>query len=451
MEQQIAFFASHDGTRIGYATYVERTDFPLVLESAWMSQESIWRFQEGRRFLSALARGRWLITFDRRGMGASDRDRIPESTEDEVADLQALVDHLGFQQFDLFSMFGTLSIPLAARLGRRVRKLVLWAPALQTRPFPASVHATMNDSWGFYLRSAAAVVCPSGPGDWQRWCIDALRESCSPDYLIAVTSTGHDLEEDCKHVEAPTLVLGRRDIVMARADLARSCAAVIPDAHLVIMDGDTQHPMFAHEDYMGVVDQFLGGAQPSERAEPGAFRTILFTDVEGSTALTDRLGDAAARELLREHERMVRAALKAHGGSEVKTMGDGFMTSFSSATRALECAIAIQKAFDERNRSLPAHPEALEGRAEPIRVRIGLNAGEPIAEDDPDGRSDLYGTAVNLAARIAAQAEGGEILASEAVRQIVAGKKFPFSDRGETTLRGFEDQVHIYQVSWREK
>ena len=173
----------------------------------------------------------------------------------------------------------------------------------------------------------------------------------------------------------------------------------------------------------------------SSHVEPGAFRTILFTDVEGSTALTQRRGDAKARELLREHGRTVREALKSHGGSEVKTMGDGFMASFSSATKALECAIAIQSAFAERN----------ESAEEPIKVRIGLNAGEPIAEDD-----DLYGTAVNLAARIAAKAEGGEILASEAVRQIVAGKKFPFSDLGETALRGFEDRVHIYQVSWRE-
>jgi class 3 adenylate cyclase len=158
--------------------------------------------------------------------------------------------------------------------------------------------------------------------------------------------------------------------------------------------------------------------------------------VEGSTALTDRLGDAKARELLREHERMVREALKSHGGSEVKALGDGFMTSFSSATKALECAIAVQRAFAGRNESAD----------EPILVRVGLNAGEPITEGD-----DLYGTAVNLAARITAQAKGGEILASEAVRQIVAGKKFPFSDRGETTLRGFEDRVHIYQLSWREE
>ncbi|MCI0883896.1 MAG: adenylate/guanylate cyclase domain-containing protein, partial [Chloroflexi bacterium] len=161
----------------------------------------------------------------------------------------------------------------------------------------------------------------------------------------------------------------------------------------------------------------------------------LFTDVEGSTPLTQRLGDAKARELLREHERMVREALKAHGGSEVKTMGDGFMTSFGSATKALECAIAIQRAFAERNDSAE----------EPIKVRIGLNAGEPIAEDE-----DLFGTTVNMAARICAKAGGGEILAPIVVRELVAGKEFLFSDRGETELRGFEDPVRVFEVSWQD-
>jgi class 3 adenylate cyclase len=167
----------------------------------------------------------------------------------------------------------------------------------------------------------------------------------------------------------------------------------------------------------------------------GGLCTILFTDVEGSTALTQRVGDAKAREVLRAHERIVREALKAHGGSEVKTLGDGFMASFSSATRALECAIGMQQAF-------AAHSEAAE---EPIRVRIGLNAGEPIAEE-----KDLFGTAVNMAARIAAMAEGGEIMASDVVRQLVAGKGFLFADRGDVALRGFEDPVRLYEVRWRE-
>ena len=86
-----------------------------------------------------------------------------------------------------------------------------------------------------------------------------------------------------------------------------------------------------------------------------------------------------------------------------------------------------------------------------MNIRIGLNAGEPIAEDDPDGRGDLFGTAVNMAARIAAKAEGGEILASNVVRELVAGKGFLFADRGETELRGFENLVRVFEVSWRER
>ncbi len=183
------------------------------------------------------------------------------------------------------------------------------------------------------------------------------------------------------------------------------------------------------------LDEGRDQATAAEAPEAGAFRTVLFTDVEASAALTQRLGDAKAREVLRTHERMVREALRAHGGAEVKTMGDGFMASFSSATRALECAIAMQRAFAEHN----------ESAQEPVRVRVGLNAGEPIAEDD-----DLFGTAVITAARIAAKAQGGEILTSDAVRQIVAGKDFLFADRGDVALRGFEDPVRLYEVRWRE-
>ena len=150
--------------------------------------------------------------------------------------------------------------------------------------------------------------------------------------------------------------------------------------------------------------------------------------------MTQRVGDDGARALLRQHDRIIRQALEAHGGREVKAMGDAFMASFPSPTRALECAIAIQRAFADYN----------ESAEEPIRVRVGLNAGEPIAED-----MDLFGDAVNLAARIVSHASGYEILVSEGVRQIVSGKKFMLTDRGETLLRGFEDPVRLYELQWR--
>jgi class 3 adenylate cyclase len=195
------------------------------------------------------------------------------------------------------------------------------------------------------------------------------------------------------------------------------------------------------EAVLQAIDDFLAeGEEPTTKTEvpvAGAFRTVLFTDVEGSTALTQRLGDARAREVLREHERIVREALKSHGGSEVKALGDGFMASFSSATRALECAIAMQRAFAEHNAGVGAQGLA------PLHIRIGLNAGEPIAEQE-----DLFGTAVNLAARIAAKAEGGEILVANVIRELAAGKGFLFADRGSVALRGFEDPVRLFEARW---
>jgi class 3 adenylate cyclase len=112
------------------------------------------------------------------------------------------------------------------------------------------------------------------------------------------------------------------------------------------------------------------------------------------------------------------------------------MASFTSASRALECAIAIQRALAQHN----------ESAKEPIRVRIGLNAGEPVAEEE-----DLFGTAVQLAARICAHAEPGEILAPIVVRELVAGKGFLFADRGDAALRGFEHPVRLYEVGWQEE
>jgi class 3 adenylate cyclase len=148
-----------------------------------------------------------------------------------------------------------------------------------------------------------------------------------------------------------------------------------------------------------------------------------------------RLGDERGRKVLREHEQITRDVLKQHGGTEVKTMGDGFMASFAAVTKAVEAAIAIQRAFAQRN----------EGGSEPLHVRIGLNAGEPIEE-----LGDLFGSAVILAARMAAKADGGEILTSVAVRELCTGKGFLFADRGEVALKGFEEPVRLYGVSWRE-
>ena len=184
------------------------------------------------------------------------------------------------------------------------------------------------------------------------------------------------------------------------------------------------------------VEQFLGRIQehpPGEAYVETAFRTILFTDMENSTALTQQLGDRRAMELLRSHDRIIRAELTAHGGTEVKHTGDGIMASFDSVTRAIEASIAIQT-------SLARHNEDAE--PPPIRVRLGLNAGEPVTEYD-----DLFGAAVQLAARVCATAD--EIYCSSAIRELARGKGFTFEDRGAIELKGFDEPIQVHEIRWQ--
>jgi len=208
---------------------------------------------------------------------------------------------------------------------------------------------------------------------------------------------------------------------------------------MVVLEGTWLTVLRDTSRWAPVLEDFLGvgpKAEPEGGAAPGGLVTILFTDIESSTAVRQRVGDAKAQELLRAHNTIVRDALKTHGGSEIKHTGDGIMASFPTASGALECAVAVQQAVAAH---VEQHPDA------PLSVYIGLNAGEPIAEE-----RDLIGTAVDLARRICDQAEGGEILASDVVRQLAAGKGFLFADRGEVALRGFEDPVRLYELRWRE-
>lgn len=188
----------------------------------------------------------------------------------------------------------------------------------------------------------------------------------------------------------------------------------------------------------GMVELFMGRVvDPAESGEArAAFRAIMFTDMEGSTGLTQRLGDDGAMRLLRQHDSIIRAALAAHRGTEVKHTGDGFMASFESVTDALGCAIAIQQAIREHN-------EAASAADERFQVRIGIGAGEPVTE-----RGDLFGAAVQLAARLCDSASASHICVSEAVRDLAIGKRFPFGPVEELQLKGFDEPVRVVSLEW---
>jgi len=449
MEQQIRFCTTPDGVRIAYATVGGGP--PLVVAHGWLSHlQSEWSYPDGRAFWEGLARGRLLVRFDKRGTGLSDWDAQDISIEGQVRDLEAVVDSLRLERFALMGVSegGPTATLYTARHPERVSHLIFYGSWHRWPISPdlvKALQAVMRAEWGVGAAALSALFVPSGDAakaaaftEWQR--VAASGETA---VRWAEACIGVDTTSLLKDIHVPTLVVHRRGDRVSPFEGAREMAALIPGARLEALEGDIHVPFWGDSKaILDAIDRFLREGKAESEIEapaavPGAPLTILFTDVEGSTALTQRLGDAKAREVLRNHEHIVREALRAHGGAEVKAMGDGFMASFSSATRALECAIAMQRAFAAHS---DEHPET------PIRVRIGLNAGEPIAEDE-----DLFGTAVQLAARICAHAEPGQILVPTVVRELAAGKGFLLADLGQVVLRGFEDPVRLYEVRWGEE
>ena len=170
-------------------------------------------------------------------------------------------------------------------------------------------------------------------------------------------------------------------------------------------------------------------------AAPDGTVTLMFSDMEGFTEMTQRLGDLAAREVIRRHNAIVRQACATHGGYEVELQGDGFLLAFKSARGGLRCAMAIQRALAE---DAARHPD------EPIRVRIGLHTGEALRDADK-----FFGATVILAARIASQAGGGEILASALLVELTQSVgDLRFGQAREVSLKGFSGAHRVFPVEW---
>jgi class 3 adenylate cyclase len=175
---------------------------------------------------------------------------------------------------------------------------------------------------------------------------------------------------------------------------------------------------------------------PGTAYEAPGMRVILFTDVCGSVAQTHQLGDDAHVSLLREHNEIVRAELVAYDGREVKHTGDGIMAAFSSVAAAINFAASVQRTLDARNQQA----------AVPLHVSIGISAGEPVTDDN----GDLFGAAVQLAARLCDAASADDIVVSVGVRELCMGKSFRFEDRGVVMLKGVPEPTQTYVVSWRD-
>jgi class 3 adenylate cyclase/pimeloyl-ACP methyl ester carboxylesterase len=466
MEPRIQYATTSDGVDIAYCVAgkgvpLVHTPNPPVGHLTWE-----WGMPEYREWYELLSSHWRLVRYDGRGAGLSDRRLKSYSLDELVFDLEAVVDSLGADRFILFGQFhcGPVAIAYAHRHPARVSHLVLWQSYVRVADYTSqrkvqATRAIVPKDWQTYTETFAHSVFGWEEGVKARQFARYIRESIShADFQVALDgTTAFDVSGLLPELTVPTLILHRQDVTWIPIELSRDLAKQIPQSRLVLLPGGELPPQYGQTTpIVDAIESFvatrrsaarqrsIARARRDARHEAPAFRTILFTDMAGSTALGQRLGDAGAQKLRRKHNKIVREALAAHNGIETKHTGDGIMASFGSATRALECAVAIQRAFGE--------PESTAGAVSPsplppehgIRVRIGLNAGEPIAEE-----RDLFGTAVDLAARIRDKAEPGEVLVSDVVRQLVAGKGFLFNDRGDHALKGFEDPVRVWEVRWR--
>jgi len=233
---------------------------------------------------------------------------------------------------------------------------------------------------------------------------------------------------------------GKKVFCLAHAPSAEAAEQVHREAHGLMPDKIIEIQPELAEGFLGGVETNAAGAAVfpgggADARDPG-IRTILFTDVVNSTTLTQSLGDEAALAILGMHDTIVRDALSALGGREVKHTGDGIMASFVSAAGAVRCAIQIQR---ELEKHAQANPER------PLKVRVGAAAGEPVEQNN-----DLFGSTVQLAARLCAHAQPEQILVSNAIPDLCIGKGLSFEEVGEVALKGFDAPVRAHAAAWKQ-
>ena len=451
MEGEVRYCTTDDGVRIAYTVLGEGP--PLVMAPFFIESFSLEHLYPVRQpFMEDLGRGRTIVRYDQRGTGLSDREVEDLSLPALTSDLEAVVRAAALERFALFAgVNGTqVAITFVAKHPAKIHRLILADPIARlkdggTEEFIKSFAEMARGNWPLAAQTLADL---RGRKDFPEVTIqlaDWWRESSSGESVsrLILENLNNDVYALLPQVKAPTLILYSLGISAEADALRQRVAAALPNtrtlarprSHFILEVGDPEIVLRAIHDFL---DEGTGRKTSSLAVDSnsGAFRTILFTDMEGSTSLTQRLGDAAAQDVLRTHNSIVRDALAAHSGTEIKHTGDGIMASFTTASAALGAAVAIQKALADHNE---ANSDAA------LRVRIGLNAGEPVAEDE-----DLFGTAVQLAARVCDKAEPGQILASNVVQELAAGKGFDFADQGEASLKGFDKPVRLHEVRWRD-
>jgi class 3 adenylate cyclase len=405
---------------------------------------SAWEQPRLVRFITELASFARVILLDKRGTGLSDRVREVPTLETRMDDLRAVMDAVGSARAILWTAQegARLAALFAATYPERTAGLMLLYPTARGRRSADYPWAPDNDEWrtmlaeirnGWgtteYLSARLEDWAPTLKDDdeFRAWFIAHMGRGLSPGSALSFfrMMMDSDVSDVLPAVRVPTVVFAKPN---ERGE-AQYFAEKVPGARVVELPRDPGIYHWVDEDVYEVVMRettTLAQQVQHEAAPQRVLATVLFTDLVGSTERAAELGDSQWRNLLARHHARVRRCLAKHGGSEVDVAGDGFMATFDGPGRAIDCARAI--AADLLGLELP--------------VRLGVHTGEC---EVVDGK--VAGIAVNIGARIAAEAAPGEVLVSSTVKDLVAGSRLAFADRGERELKGVPGLWTIYAVT----
>jgi class 3 adenylate cyclase len=437
METRRVQYARSGDVNIAYEV-VGDGPLDIVLVPGFVSHlELDWEEPRSARFLERLASFSRLIRFDKRGTGLSDRPGGLPDLETRMDDVRAVMDTVGCERAALFgySEGGPLCVLFAATYPERTIALVLygtyakrrdptddypWAPTREERERYA---ADIEHAWAWEadLRRVAPTADDGMAVWWARRAHAAASPGAARD-LILMNS-----EIDVRHVlptvQAPSLVLHRTGDNDSHCEEGRWIAGQIPGARFVELPGNDHAPWIDPEQILEEVQEFLTGTRPAPDPDR-VLTTLLFTDIVGSTEHAASLGDRRWRDLVEEHNALVRRELERFRGHEVDTAGDGFFATFDGPARAVRAACAIRDGVRQLG----------------LEIRAGVHTGECEVAGDA-----VRGIAVHAAARVASRANAGQVLASSTVRDLVAGSGLEFEDRGSVELKGVGEWT-LYEV-----
>ena len=455
MEPRIQYARTSDGVDIAFATAGDGPPLLLMPPPPQTHVQAAWEMFPQ---FHALAERFHVVWYDSRGSGLSDRDAIDFSMDAMLRDLEAVVDAAGLARFALAGLLDAVPIAItyAATRREKISSLMLvggWVKFSDWRnqsPFNVAEEALRSGDWTLYTETLTRVLLGIEDQEFAVRYAAYIRECVEPEaYRSSQASMeSWDVSALLPQITARTLVVHNRNNRTLSQQVGQRMAARIPNARFQLID-DTYYLQLP-----SIITAFVGEgrevdptptAHPEsklalsavEREGPSGTAIILFADIADSTALTERLGDDAFCEKARALDGSLRRVIRESGGTPIegKVLGDGVMAVFASAREAIEGAMRCRE--EGRHAGLPLH--------------LGIHAGDVIRETDPDGRGNVYGGAVNIAARVAGESAAGEILVSDIVRGLArTSAGVTFEDRGEHALKGVADPQRLFAVRTRD-